>query len=59
MDLWGSDGKRLNENQIVEALKKVVDMSPNPTNDAIGVLTSENRDNWAKAYQLLIKGNID
>lgn len=39
------------------ALKKIVDMSPSPADEAIGVLTSENRDNWAKAYQLLIKGN--
>lgn len=56
VDVWGSDNKRLNENQIVEALQKVMDQSSEATSDCVGVLTSENRDNWAKAYQLLSKG---
>ncbi|CAH0726668.1 unnamed protein product, partial [Brenthis ino] len=59
LDLWGDDGKRLNVDQIAQALKKIVDMSSSPTEEAIGVLTSEHRDNWAKAYQLLIKDSVN
>ncbi|CAG9566977.1 unnamed protein product [Danaus chrysippus] len=51
--------KRLNENQIVEALQKVMDQSAEITSDCVGVLTSENRDNWAKAYQLLCKESVN
>lgn len=56
MDLWGEDNVMLNEDQITEQLKKVIDLSCSPNNEGIGILTSENRDNWAKAYQLLAKG---
>ncbi|XP_046961406.1 carnitine O-acetyltransferase-like isoform X1 [Vanessa cardui] len=59
VDLWGNDGKRLNEDQISQILKKVVDLSSTPASDAIGILTSENRDNWAKAYQLLSKDKVN
>ncbi|XP_045510869.1 carnitine O-acetyltransferase-like isoform X1 [Colias croceus] len=55
LDLWGSDNKRLNREQIVKGLKKIIDSSQSRTDDAIGVLTSENRDTWAKAYELLSK----
>lgn len=46
----------LNEDQIVDQLKKVIDMSGTRTDSCIGVLTSDNRDNWAKAYDLLSQG---
>lgn len=46
----------LNEDQIIQQLKTVVDLSSSPNNEGIGILTSENRDSWAKAYQLLVKG---
>ncbi|XP_052746536.1 carnitine O-acetyltransferase-like [Bicyclus anynana] len=59
VDLWGSDGKRLNVDQIVQALKKVVDLSKTPSSEPIGILTSENRDAWAKAYQLLSKDKVN
>ncbi|XP_049691760.2 carnitine O-acetyltransferase isoform X1 [Helicoverpa armigera] len=53
VDLTGEDNLILNENQIVQQLKKVIDLSKTPTNEGIGILTSENRDSWARAYQLL------
>ncbi|XP_050360681.1 carnitine O-acetyltransferase-like isoform X2 [Nymphalis io] len=59
VELWGNDGKRLNEDQIAQILKKVVDSSSSTASDAIGILTSENRDNWAKAYQLLSKDKVN
>ncbi|XP_069365666.1 carnitine O-acetyltransferase-like isoform X2 [Maniola hyperantus] len=59
VDLWGSDGKRLNVDQIAQVLKKVVDLSTVPSNNPIGILTSENRDAWAKTYQLLSKDKVN
>ncbi|XP_045459314.1 carnitine O-acetyltransferase-like [Melitaea cinxia] len=59
VDIWGNDGKRLNEDQIVQILQKVVDSSQSPATDPIGILTSENRDNWAKAYQILSKEKVN
>lgn len=55
VDLWGDDGVMLNEEQIVQQLKKVIELSSRPNNQGIGILTSENRDTWAKAYDLLAK----
>ncbi|XP_063376290.1 carnitine O-acetyltransferase [Cydia fagiglandana] len=57
VDLWGDDGKVLNEDQIVQQLQKVIEMSKAPSPDGIGILTSENRNAWAKAYDVLIKDN--
>lgn len=48
----------LNEEQIVQQLKKVIELSSRPNNQGIGILTSENRDTWAKAYDLLAKGKV-
>ncbi|XP_072936490.1 carnitine O-acetyltransferase-like isoform X2 [Epargyreus clarus] len=55
LDLWGEDKKRLSEDQIIEALKKIIKQSDKHNNQGIGILTSENRDTWAKAYQLISK----
>ncbi|CAK1603225.1 unnamed protein product [Parnassius mnemosyne] len=59
VDLWGDDNKRLSEDQIVQALKKVIELSATATSEAIGVLTSDNRDNWAEAYQALCKDQVN
>ncbi|CAG5021727.1 unnamed protein product [Parnassius apollo] len=59
VDLWGDDNKRLSEVQIVQALKKVIELSATATKEAIGVLTSDNRDNWAEAYQALCKDQVN
>ncbi|KPJ15173.1 Carnitine O-acetyltransferase [Papilio machaon] len=59
VDLWGNDNKKLSEDQIVQALKKVIELSKSPATEAIGVLTSDNRDNWAKAYQALSKDKVN
>ncbi|XP_028176763.1 carnitine O-acetyltransferase isoform X3 [Ostrinia furnacalis] len=59
LDLWGEDGVRLNEDQIKDQLKKVMKLSETATDKGIGILTSENRDTWAKAYNILIKDNLN
>ncbi|KAM3959049.1 carnitine O-Acetyl-Transferase isoform 2-T2 [Aphomia sociella] len=59
VDLWGEDNVVLSEDQIVQQLKKVMELSKIPTANAIGILTSENRDAWAKAYQVLTKDKVN
>lgn len=56
--MWGEDGVQLSEDQIVQQLKKVIEQSSSPNGKGIGILTSDNRNNWAKAYQQLVKGII-
>lgn len=55
VDVWGEDDILLSEDQLVQSLEKVMELSSTPTEDGIGILTSEHRDTWAKAYQILIK----
>ncbi|KAL0849138.1 hypothetical protein ABMA28_013487 [Loxostege sticticalis] len=59
VDLWGEDGAILDEEQIKNQLKKVMELSKSRTDKGIGILTSENRDTWAKAYNLLIKDDVN
>ncbi|XP_050675777.1 carnitine O-acetyltransferase-like [Leptidea sinapis] len=59
LDLWGSDGKKLSQQQIIEALKTIKKLSCNPNNEGVGILSSENRDTWAKAYELLSKEAVN
>lgn len=59
VDLWGDDNVILNEDQIVQQLQKVVEMAKTPAQAGIGILTSENRNAWSKAYDILIKGKYD
>ncbi|XP_053625257.1 carnitine O-acetyltransferase-like isoform X2 [Plodia interpunctella] len=59
VDLWGSDNVLLNEEQIVHQLQKVIDLSTKSAEVSIGILTSENRDTWAQAYELLGKDEVN
>nr|CAD7199794.1 unnamed protein product [Timema douglasi] len=44
--------RALDENQLLSQLRFVVEESPRPTK-TVGILTSENRDTWAKYHRLL------
>ncbi|GBP40317.1 Carnitine O-acetyltransferase [Eumeta japonica] len=59
VDLWGEDDVLLNEDQIVDQLKVVLAMSQKPSSKRIGILTSENRNVWGKAYQALVADNTN
>ncbi|XP_067140741.1 carnitine O-acetyltransferase-like isoform X2 [Centruroides vittatus] len=54
VNVFGSDGAPLNERQIFSQLELVVAQSKFPKKP-IGVLTTEHRDTWAKAYKRLCK----
>lgn len=40
----------------MQQLKSVMEVSAARTDAPVGILTSENRDTWAKAYNILSKG---
>jgi len=51
-------GKWLNYHQMFDALSSIVNQSNNAgPGVGVGGLTSDNRDNWAKAYQSLLTNN--
>lgn len=54
MEAYGKDHRPLSINQILIQLKQVVDQSQKPS-VPVGILTTENRNTWAKAYNHLNK----
>lgn len=54
VDVYGEDGAPLNESQLLAQLQVVVSQSQHVKNP-IGILTTEHRDTWAKAYKRLCK----
>ncbi|KAG8199407.1 hypothetical protein JTE90_000275 [Oedothorax gibbosus] len=54
VDVYGDDGKPLNESQLLAQLQSVVAQS-SIEKSPIGVLTTLDRDSWAKAYKRLRK----
>ncbi|OWF54638.1 carnitine O-acetyltransferase-like [Mizuhopecten yessoensis] len=54
LDVYGSDGKPLSEAQIYRQLKSLVQESDQVATP-VGLLTTENRSTWAKAYSELAK----
>lgn len=54
LEAYGKNHKPLSVDQIYNQLQKVVEMSKN-CSTPVGILTSENRNTWAKAYNHLVK----
>lgn len=56
--VYAQDGSILGENQLRDQIKECISEAAKQKNVLkVGVLTSDNRDNWAKAYVELIKDN--
>ena len=55
LEAYGRDNKPLSIDQIYKELQSVMDMSKKP-DVSVGILTTENRNTWAKSYNHLIKG---
>lgn len=55
--VYGGSGQDqlLNEEELIEQLQECVKGSKNPY--PVGILTSDNRNNWGKAHELLLSGN--
>nr|XP_022914216.1 carnitine O-acetyltransferase-like isoform X1 [Onthophagus taurus] len=52
--LFGDNNQLISENQLLQQLHDIMEQSV-ATAPPIGILTSDSRDNWGKAYQQLIK----
>lgn len=58
--VYAKDKSILGENQLQEQIRDCINAASKQTNQVkVGVLTSDNRDNWAKAYQELVKDGIN
>ena len=54
MDMYGADGRPLNEKQIHKLLSKIVSKSQTE-GPAVGILTSGHRNNWYNSHKQLVK----
>ncbi|XP_069465319.1 carnitine O-acetyltransferase isoform X2 [Ambystoma mexicanum] len=55
LDVYNSDGSPLTSDQIFMQLEKIWNTSLQTNKEPIGILTSNHRNSWAKAYNTLIK----
>uniref|UniRef100_A0A1A8E6P1 Carnitine O-acetyltransferase n=1 Tax=Nothobranchius kadleci TaxID=1051664 RepID=A0A1A8E6P1_NOTKA len=55
LDVYNSDGTPLTVDQIYMQLEKVLNSSLQANKEPIGILTSQHRNTWGKAYSNLIK----
>jgi carnitine O-acetyltransferase len=53
--VYAGDGSILGENQLRDQIKNCIEVAGKQKAVKVGVLTADNRDNWAKAYQELVK----
>lgn len=56
LDVYNSDGSPLTVDQIYMQLEKIWNSSLQTNKEPIGILTSQHRNTWGKAYNNLIKG---
>lgn len=54
--MYHSDGTPLTSDQIFVQLEKIWNSSLQTNKEPVGILTSNHRNSWAKAYSTLIKG---
>lgn len=54
--MYHSDGTPLTADQIFTQLEKIWNSSLQTNKEPIGILTTNHRNTWAKAYNNLIKG---
>ncbi|KAG8512746.1 Carnitine O-acetyltransferase [Galemys pyrenaicus] len=55
LDVYHSDGTPLTSDQIFTQLEKIWNSSLQTNKEPVGILTSNHRNSWAKAYNTLIK----
>ncbi|CAO2598112.1 Carnitine O-acetyltransferase [Lemmus lemmus] len=59
LDVYHSDGTPLTSDQIFVQLEKIWNSSLQTNKEPIGILTSNHRNTWAKAYNTLIKDKVN
>lgn len=59
LDVYNSDGTPLTVDQLYMQLEKIWNSSLQTNKEPIGILTSNHRNTWGKAYNNLIKGDLE
>uniref|UniRef100_A0A8C7GYU6 Carnitine O-acetyltransferase n=1 Tax=Oncorhynchus kisutch TaxID=8019 RepID=A0A8C7GYU6_ONCKI len=59
LDVYNSDGSPLTVDQIYMQMEKIWNSSLQSNKEPIGILTSQHRNTWGKAYNNLIKDKIN
>nr|XP_054365430.1 carnitine O-acetyltransferase isoform X3 [Mirounga angustirostris] len=59
LDVYHSDGTPLTSDQIFVQLEKIWNSSLQTNKEPVGILTSNHRNSWAKAYNTLIKDKVN
>ncbi|XP_012627644.1 carnitine O-acetyltransferase isoform X2 [Microcebus murinus] len=59
LDVYHSDGTPLTADQIFMQLEKIWNSSLQTNKEPVGILTSNHRNSWAKAYNTLIKDKVN
>ncbi|EPY83313.1 carnitine O-acetyltransferase [Camelus ferus] len=59
LDVYHSDGTPLTSDQIFTQLEKIWNSSLQTNKEPVGILTSNHRNSWAKAYTTLIKDKVN
>lgn len=58
LDVYNSDGTPLTADQLGIQLERICSASPPSDSEPVGILTTQHRDSWGKAYVRLIKGEL-
>lgn len=58
LDVYNSDDTPLTVDQLYMQLEKIWNSSLQTNKEPIGILTSNHRNTWGKAYNNLIKGDL-
>lgn len=58
LDVYNSDGSPLTADQLCVQLDRICCSSPQPNTDPVGILTTQHRDSWARAYINLTEGEL-
>ncbi|XP_061116834.1 carnitine O-acetyltransferase-like [Conger conger] len=59
LDVYNSDGSPLTVDQIYMQLEKIWNSSLQSNKEPVGILTSQHRNSWGKAYNNLIKDKVN